>query len=736
VLIVGSQLEGKLVKEDSRMNRNRIGILIALCVAAGVRAAVAATLGAQAADTLDTVVVTATRIAQDALPLPMSVDRIGAAVIHQGQSQVNLSESLDTVPGVSVQSRQNYAQDLQISSRGFGARSSFGVRGVRLYSDGIPGTMPDGQGQFSQFDLGSADHIEVLRGPFSALYGNSSGGVIAVFTQDGPPGFEAGATLEYGSLVTQRYAATLGGDTGRFNYVLDASHFQTDGYRQHSHAERNLLNSKLRVKLDDASELTFVANAIQTPYVQDPLGLTAAQVIANPTQAGTGAVSFDTRKELDQEQLGLTYERRFGEHDSLVAMVYGGHRETTQFQSIPLATQAAATSPGGVINLTRNYEGTDVHVSDRRDLFDTTLTTTAGVSYDNLLEHRYGYLNYIGTELGVLGALRRAESNLVHDLDEYLQTQWDLTPRLHATAGVRNSVVDISSHSHLSVSGALPLSGTRYSATNPVVALDYGLNDGLDTYASFGRGFETPTLNELAYRSVSGNLPGLNFGLRPARSNDYEIGVKSRGEKFRADAAVFLIRTEDELGVLQNSGGRSIYQNIGPTQRKGLEFGLTRDLAANFSTRIAWSYLHAVVQDPYRGCAGTPCVPPATNTAVIPAGSYLPAIPRNILYVGLTWHHPASGFTATAETLARSGIYADDRSTGHAGGYWTENLRAGFEQKSTGWQMSEFLRVENLFNKTYIGSVIVNEANSRYFEPAPGLGVFLMFEARYLDPRS
>jgi len=711
--------------------------LVAPCAVAMIRMAAAADAPDQAATAeLNPVVVTATRIAQGSLMLPMSVDRIDGDAIHVGQSQVNLSESLDTVPGVSVQSRQNYAQDLQISSRGFGARSSFGVRGVRLYSDGIPGTMPDGQGQFSQFDLGSADHIEVLRGPFSALYGNSSGGVIAVFTEDGPPGFEIGSTLEYGSLVTQRYAGLLAGDTGKVNYVLDVSHFQTDGYRQHSDAERNLLNGKVRVQLDDVSQLTFVANGIQTPYVQDPLGLTAAQVVASPAQAGTGAVMFDTRKELAQEQVGLTYERRFGADDSLVAMVYGGHRETTQFQAIPLATQAASTSPGGVINLARNYSGTDVHFSDRSELFGTTLTTTAGVSYDGLDEHRYGYLNYIGTDLGVEGALRRAETNLVHDLDEYLQLQWDPTQQLHATAGVRNSIVDISSHSHLSVSGALPLSGTRYAATNPVVGLSYGLTGNLNTYASFGRGFETPTLNELAYRSINGSLPGLNFGLRPARSNDYEVGVKARGAWFRTDAAVFLIHTDDELGVLQSSGGRSVYQNIGPTQRKGLEWGLTADLAPHFEARIAYSYLRAVVQDPYRGCSGTPCTPPNIGTVVIPAGSYLPAIPKNILYAGFTWRHPASGFTATAETLARSGIYADDHSSGHAGGYWTENLRAGFEQRSTGWETREFLRVENLFNKAYIGSVIVNDANSRFFEPAPGLGFFVMFEAKYLDPRN
>ncbi|MGC1459129.1 MAG: TonB-dependent receptor [Steroidobacteraceae bacterium] len=707
-------------------------MLISICAVAGAAVATAADDPSLLNQKLETVVVTATRISQKTFNLPMSVDRINSAAIHEGQSQVNLSESLDTVPGVSVQSRQNYAQDLQVSSRGFGARSSFGVRGVRLYSDGIPGTMPDGQGQFSQFDLGSADHIEVLRGPFSALYGNSSGGVIAIFTENGPPGFALGSTIEYGSLNTQRYSTLVGGDSGPVNYVMDVSHFQTDGYRRHSEAQRNLLNSKVRVKLDDVSQLTFIANAIETPFVQDPMGLTSAQLLSSPIQAGTGANMFNTRKSLAQEQLGLTYEREFGDNDSLVAMLYSGHRQTTQFQSIPLATQAASTSPGGVIDLARGYSGTDVHLSDHREFWGTTLTTTAGISYDDLDEHRRGYLNYIGTDLGVEGALRRYETNLVHDLDEYFQAQWDLTQQLHATAGVRNSVVNITDHSHLSVSGALPLSGTRYSATNPVAGVSYEVTKDLSTYVSFGRGFETPTLNELAYRSINGNLPGLNFGLQPARSSDYEVGVKTRGDNFRVDSALFFIRTEDELGVLQNSGGRSVYENIGATQREGAELGVTADLPGNLETRVAYTYLKAVVADAYAGCAGTPCA-----SDVIPAGNVLPAVPQNVLYAGLTWRYPATGFFATAETLVRSRIYADDRNTGYAGGYWTENLRAGFLQKQNGagWQTSESVRIENLFNKAYVGSVIVNDANSRFFEPDPGFSVYVMFEAKYLDPR-
>src|SRR5579859_3943172 len=237
------------------MRRGRIAIgSVALfsCLAAPIVA-----LGESAGE-LSSVVVTATRVAEESRDLPVSIDRVDDKTIRNGQLQVNLSESLISVPGVSVQSRQNYAQDLQISVRGFGARSSFGVRGVRLYSDGIPGTMPDGQGQFSQFDLSSAGRIEVLRGPFSALYGNSSGGVIAVFTEDAGPGHSVAGTAEYGTFNTQRYAVKTTGGDEVVNYVVDATHFQTDGYRFHSDAERNNFNAKLRFAAGESSTLTVV----------------------------------------------------------------------------------------------------------------------------------------------------------------------------------------------------------------------------------------------------------------------------------------------------------------------------------------------------------------------------------------------------------------------------------------------------------------------------------------------
>jgi iron complex outermembrane recepter protein len=691
-----------------------------------------------AAPEMSSVVVTATRIPEDSRDLPMSIDRVEAQTIRTGQLQVNLSESLLTVPGVSAQSRQNYAQDLQLSVRGFGARSSFGVRGVRLYSDGIPGTMPDGQGQFSQFDLSSADRIEVLRGPFSALYGNSSGGVIAIFTEDAKPGYLAGVTADYGTFNTQRYAVKTTGANDAVNYVVDASHFQTNGYRDHSEAERNLFNAKLSLAPSGSSKLTVIGNAVQTPEVQDPLGLTRAQFEADPRQAGVNAIAYNTRKELAQEQLGVAYENSFNTADELFASAYTGHRATTQFQAIPKATQLAAPLyPGGVIDLDRAYWGVDLHFSDQRQLGGGALLTVAGIAYDDLAEARKGYLNFIGSELGVQGALRRDEANNVHDFDQYLQAQWDPDARWRIVAGLRNSTVEVTSHGHLAVLDAAD-SEVRYSAVNPVVGVTYRATSALNAYASYGRGFETPTLNDLAYRSVDGSLPGLNLGLKPARSDNYEVGIKAGNERYRANLAAFYIKTTDELAVLQNLSGRTVDQNIGETTRRGLELGAEASWSGGFSAQLAYTYIRAVVAQSYFTCITAPCNPlanpagpPPANYLPVASGNFLPAVARNILYVGVSWHYAPLGFSTTLETLGRSKIYVDDRNTDAAAGYWVANLRAGFEQDTRHWRFSEFGSLDNLANRAYVGSVIVNETNSRFFEPAPGRTAYVMFNAAW-----
>ena len=673
------------------------------------------------------VVVTATRVEAAPFDVPAAIDRVDVAAQREGRGQVNISEYLGGVPGLLARDRQNYAQDVQISVRGFGARSSFGIRGVRVYVDGIPATFPDGQGQITNVDLGSAERIEVLRGPSSALYGNSAGGVIQVFTEDGA----ASPTLDFGiasgSDGLLRANTKLSGSAGALGYVLSGSRFQTDGYRDHSAARRDIGNAKLTFSPDDSTRLTLIANSVTLPEAQDPLGLTRKLYdTVSPRSVDPAATSFNTRKSIDQSQLGLIYERRLDAANSLRAMVYAGHRNTEQFQAITVAAQTATQAardfhPGGVIALGSDYRGTDLRWTLRSTLADRPFTLVAGLSADALDQHRQGYQNFVGPVatpvLGVQGALRRDENDTALDVDEYLQAAWQFAPDWSLSAGLRHSSVRIESKDHFIVGANGDDSGaSRYGATLPVLGLMYALSSSVHVYATAGRGFETPTLNELAYRPDG--TSGLNFALQPAHSNNFEVGVKARLEGVgEMTAALFQTRTQDEIVTLTNVAGRSTYQNAGATRRTGLELGWSNTFAENLRAQAALTALDATYRNAFVTCNLAPC--PAASQQNVAAGNRMPGLARGAVFASLAWQ-PPQGWRGGVEGRYLSGVFVNDTNSDAAPHYVVASANAGYVARLGPWRLSGFARVDNLFGRRYIGSVIVNEGNLRFFEPAPG----------------
>lgn len=683
----------------------------------GMAPAVAALAQSQAPQQLAPVAVTGTRIGAPPWETPASVDIVEGAAMRRGQPGINLSEGLAGVPGLQVQNRQNYAQDLQLSSRGFGARSTFGVRGVRLYVDGIPATMPDGQGQTSNIDIGSLDRVEVLRGPFSALYGNSSGGVILAYTEDGAVPAAIGVSGWAGSDGTWRYGAKASGASGDIDYVLALSRMTTDGYRDHSAARKNLGNAKLGVQLDDASRLTIVANSVDLT-AQDPLGLTYAQFQDAPRSAAL-ATQYDTRKTVRQTQGGLVYERHVDGANTLRLMLYYGQRDTTQFQAIPPAAQAAPTQAGGVIDLRRRYGGADLRWTAELGPAERPLTLVGGFSYDTLREQRKGYQNYTGDgadrQLGVQGALRRDETNTVYNADPYLQASWRMAPRWTLDAGLRYSTVAFRSRDHYIAPGNGDDSGdARYRRALPVAALRYQPEARTSLYVSYGRGFETPTFNELSYRP--GGLPGLNFALAPALGNNAEAGLKTDLAGGQLTAAVFRVSTHDEIVSAGSAGGRATFRNAGRTRRDGVELGWSAAFARHGRAQLAYTWLDARYRDD--GAGG------------IRAGNRIPGIARQSAYAALGWA-PPQGWQAGIEARYLSRLYADDANDAAAPGYVVAALSAGYVKRLGDWDLSAYARVDNLFDRRYAGSVIVNESNGRYYEPAPGRSVGVGLGATY-----
>jgi len=706
------------------------------------------------------VVVTGSARAQRVLDAPFAITAIDAAALRDGGPMVNLSEALGAVPGLVANNRNNHAQDLQISARGFGARAGFGVRGLRLYTDGIPATMPDGQGQVAHFNLAGAQRIEVLRGPFSVLYGNSSGGVIALFSA---PARERQVELgvDAGSFGLRQLrgsiAAPLGEVAGgQLDLRANLSRMQTDGFRPQSAAERTLGN--LRLGWQGARDTLTLLVSDHHQEADDPLGLDATSLVQNGPRStvvfagpgfdparyvasDTSTMRFDTRKTITQRQVGARWQHSFDDGGVLretSVMAYGGTRSVMQVLAIPPTTQRG-TNPnvltwqrhgGGVIDFDRRYDGAEV----RAVLAPAAgMDVVAGVAIERQRDLRLGYENFIGsplapTAMGVQGDLRRDETNTAETRDGFLQAQWTLTPAVVATAGLRSGRVDVEVTDryvkglNINDSGKL-----RYSYTNPVAGLRWSAAPGWALHASVARGYESPTLGELAY---SADNSGFNKTLRGQTSEQAELGSKWRSAALDVDATLFVVHTDDEIGVRTNTGGRSSFQNVGRTKRQGAELAGTWRVTSGLKLQAAVSLLQAEYTDGFSTCTAAPC-PTATNPAVpVPAGNRIAGTQRALGWAQAAWRAgPLNGEWAL-EWRGVARTMANDLNTAAAPGYGLAHLRWSGRLALGAADTVELLaRVDNLFDRDHVGSVIVNDGNGRFYEP--GAPRSLLLSARW-----
>ena len=651
---------------------------------------------------------------------PASVDRIDAVDVP-ARRQASVSELLRRVPGVAARDRQNLAQDVQLTIRGFGARSAFGVRGLRIFQDGIPATMPDGQGQLSHVPLEALDHVQVLRGPFSALYGNASGGVVEFSSADPPARMEFGVHGAGGSEgLAQGNVWVAGpwrgdGEEGE-GYRIDIGHLDMAGFRQHSRARRDTRQARLLAGNDAGTRIAVTVDSLDL-VADDPQGLTFAEAVATPRAASPGALAFDTRKNVTQQQLGLHAEQPLGARNTLSLNTWSGTRDTFQMLSIPVAAQQAPGSGGGVVDLDRRYAGADLRWRLDASLGRRPASLTVGMEAQRSSEHRRGHENFVGDILGVVGALRRDQQDTVRNRDLYAEGRWDVSPRWSATLGARRSRVDFESRDAYVATGNPDDSGTlHYAQTTPVAGVEWRASDALEFYANAGRGFETPSFAELAYRADGAS--GLNDALRPARSRSMEVGMRAHRGGHAFEAVAFGSRTSDELVVASNIGGRSTYTNATSTRRSGWEVSASGPIATGWRYALAYSHLDARYRDAFVTCRAPPCESPDT---LIAAGNRIPATAPDSFWGEVRWT-PASGIDLFAQADAVGRVYADDANTAHAPGYATLDVGVERRWSLAGLALEGFARIDNLLDRRAIGSVIVNEGNGRYFEPAPGRG--------------
>lgn len=661
-----------------------------------------------AAQTLQEVVISASRSEQRSFDAPASVQSVARDTIQNSGPQVNLSESLNRIPGLTVLDRQNYAQDLQVSIRGFGARAAFGIRGIRLLIDGIPATTPDGQGQASSISLTSTDHIEVLRGPLAQLYGNSSGGVIQAFSKAAPKEAEVGYQYYVGSYGLHRANYQFGDTIGTVGILADYSTMTTDGYRANSFTERKQFNGKLGFDLNDQLHVNLVFNQFDMPLAQDPIGLTRAQWQADPTQAGDGASKFQVRKSVLQSQLGSSATYTLDQDRSITGRAYTGTRDNLQYQ----AGAPVSNTNGLWTGLNRTYFGLGLQYNARAVWADTPVKWAAGYEFDRSREYRQGGQTLAGQKTG---SATRSEDNQSENSDWFVQGTAQVSDAVSLTTGLRLSTVRFLSNDYYLADGNDGTGNVSYQATSPVLGFAYHATNNLNLYANYGKGFETPTLAEMAYKVGPGAavIGQFNPTLNASNSQHYEVGSKwVPNPHSRVDFAVYQIDTVDEVVVSRSVSGQTAFKNAPGTSRSGWELSGSTALTPNLVFNASASMIDAHYSQAFTSGA-TP----------VASGKQLPGIPQSFVFSELAWTSDAAGAANRngvrlgVEMVQAGRIYANDVNTESADGHTVFNLSASQRWSLGKCALAAYARVNNIGDSRYVGSVIVNQSASQFYEP-------------------
>ncbi len=685
--------------------------IAALAAALAIALLVPGLLGAQgvpaASNGLEEIVVQATRMSRPLDRVPAAISVVSQNEIQLGRQQLGLDEALTRVPGLFMQNRYNFAQDLRVSIRGFGARSNFGIRGIKILVDGIPETLPDGQGQVDSIDLGATRQIEVLRGPSSSLYGNASGGVVSVTSERGPEAPFANVRLTAGEYGAQKFQVKTGGQTDRVNYFVSLSDSRIDGYREHSETENTQLSGRFEFDFGDNGSLLTLLNYTDQPISNDPGGINLAQATADPRSARDRNLSFDAGEALEQSRIGFVYTRPVGA---------GGELQVRNYYVSRGFNNRLPFGGGGAVDLQRFFAGGGVSYIHQGSLAGKPNRVVVGLDYDDQDDHRRRFNN----NMGIPGALTLDQDEHVTSTGVFIQDELSLTDNLQLSFGVRFDEVEFDVGDRFLGNG--DDSGVRkLDGVSPMIGLLATVSPALSVYGTYSTSFETPTTTEFANPSGAG---GFNPGLEPQAAANLEFGLRGRtGERIRYELAVFDIEVDDELipYEIPSSPGRDFFANAGGSDRTGFEASLSSQPTERVGITLSYTYADFEFAD-FTDDNGNDY-----------SGNRIPGTVEQLFFGEIDYRHPAGWFGAL-DALYVGDQFANNANTVSDGAYTISNLRLGFDAGRGGVTFSPFLGINNLFGESYNSNIRINAFGGRFFEPGPTrnayAGVAVNFDLR------
>ena len=649
---------------------------------------------------LDEIVVTATRMQATARDTARSLSVVDQERIQLGTQQLGLDEALAGIPGLYMQNRYNMAQDLRFSLRGFGARSAFGIRGIKVIVDGFPETLPDGQTGVDSIDLGSARRIQVLRGPSSSLYGNAAGGVIVIDSESGQEQSFVEANLAAGDLGYKKGQLKTGGQAGKFDYLVNIATQELDGYRDHSASEGKLINGKFGFRLNNTDSLTLALSHTDQPVALDPGGINAAQVASNRKSARDRNLLYDAGEALDQQRVGITYNRDRSS-GNLTLRNYYVWRDFAN--KLPF-------EDGGAVNLQRYFYGVGGQYNFG-DVLPQQLELVLGFDIERQDDERKRFDNL----QGVIGPLALDQRERVDSDGIFVQGQYQVSDRWALSAGLRYDEIrfDVTDLFLLDGDDSGIVDFDQFSFS---LGLSRDFGDGV-LFGAISSSFETPTTTELANPDGSG---GFNQSLQPQTAVNYEVGFKSAIGPLYYEVAVFHIDLENELVPfeLPASPGRSFYANAGKSTRTGIETAVSWTSSSGFGidASLTWSDF---TFDDFLDDNGNDF-----------SGSHLPGVPEYFGYLGLKYDN-GRGFKAIFETNYSGSLYANNSNSIEVPGYVVSGLRATYDFQPGNWLLRPYVGINNMFNEHYNSNIRINAFGARYFEPAPERNIYAGIVIRY-----
>ena len=674
-----------MIRPESNLGRSR-RVAIILALAATGQAGADEPLG------LEPIVITVPRIERDLLDTPAAVDRVDRREIRQGRAGRTLAEPLRQVPGLFFQNDFNYAQGLRISTRGFGARAPFGIRGIHLRVDGFPETLPDGQSQTDGIALEAAERIEVIRGPAAVAYGNAAGGVIDITTADGRDmAHSPVVSFEAGDFDTRELGLRTGGADDDWAHHLSAQAFTTDGHRAQSDTRRRRINAKITRTLGDGRELQGVVTLLDNPLAEDPGGLTRAEVDADRSAAAPNALALDSGQSVDQQRVGLRW--RDGD-------VAGGELHLRGFYTRRDFEQQLPFPGSSLLGYERDFFGAAAEYSAGAAVAGRRVDGVIGVEAERQVDDRFRFAVDGG---GAVQARTADERQQATATGVFARGDLALTDRLDVTAGARLERVRFVIDDALTADG--DDSGSRtFDETSGSVGFLYAVGAAHRLYGNLATAFETPTFTEFADPDGSG---GFNPAIEPQRAQQLELGARGRlGDRVRYDLALFRVETRDELIAFEKND-RDFFENAGRTERNGVELGLDWIATDRLTLAAAWTW------SDYRF---ERFVDRAGNDF---SGNRLPGLPEHRLNLEADWQ-AADGRYARLSLRAVDDVFADNANRVRVDGYATLDLRLGRAWSARGRRVELWGGIDNVTDEEYIANVRVNASAGRYFEPAPG----------------